>query len=352
MTALVATRRRFEVAPSRMATSPSERRDRIRLLVARPGGVDHIRFDALPGVLRAGDLVVVNDSATRPAAIDGFLHVRPVVAHLSTALDDGTWMVELRRADGSGPLLGPIDDDTVRLAGGGSARLLGPAVAPATRLRRAMVTVPGGDIAGFMDVHGRPITYGPRAWRWPLAAYQTVFARRPGSAEMPSAGRPFSHRTVTELVGRGVAIAPITLHAGVSSPERHEPPGSEWYEVPAVTAALVRHTHRVGGRVVAVGTTVTRALETVADDDGTVRSEAGWTRLVLGPDRPARVVDALLTGWHEADASHLQLLDAVAGAALVDHAYAAALDGHYLWHEFGDACLLLPTRRSTARAVT
>ncbi|MBW3603752.1 MAG: S-adenosylmethionine:tRNA ribosyltransferase-isomerase [Actinobacteria bacterium] len=347
---MVATRRRFEVPPSRIATSPPEHRDRardhIRLLVARPGSVDHLRFDALPAVLRAGDLVVVNDSATRPAAIDGFLHARPVVVHLSTALDDGAWMVELRRADGSGPLLGPVNDDTVWLAGGGSVRLLRPAVAPGTRLRHAMLTVPNDDIAVFMAVHGRPITYGPQARRWPLAAYQTVFARRPGSAEMPSAGRPFSHRTVTELVTHGVAIAPITLHAGVSSPERHEPPGSEWYEVPPATAALVRHTHRAGGRVIAVGTTVTRALETVAADDGTVRSGAGWTRLVLSPDRSARVVDALLTGWHEADASHLQLLDAVAGAALVDRAYAAAIDGHYLWHEFGDACLLLPQRRS------
>lgn len=310
--------------------------------MATPAGVDHLRFDALPGVLRAGDLVVVNDSATRPAAIDAFLHTWPVVVHLSTALDDGTWTVELRRADGSGPLLGPVDDGTVRLAGGGNARLLEPAVAPGTRLRRAAITVPSGDIAGFMATHGRPITYGPGARRWPLAAYQTIFARRLGSAEMPSAGRPFSHRTVIDLIGRGVAIAPITLHAGVSSPERHEPPGSEWYHVPPATAALVRHTQRVGGRVVAVGTTVTRALESATADDGTVRADAGWTQLVLGPDRPARVVDALLTGWHEADASHLQLLDAVGGAALVKEAYAAAVDGAYLWHEFGDACLLLP----------
>jgi S-adenosylmethionine:tRNA ribosyltransferase-isomerase len=93
---------------------------------------------------------------------------------------------------------------------------------------------------------------------------------------------------------------------------------------------------------VAVGTTVTRALETIVAPDGRLTPGAGWTDLVLGPDRPTRLVDGLVTGWHEADASHLLVLEAVAGAALVDRAYQAALSGAYLWHEFGDSCLLLP----------
>ncbi|CAN5757414.1 S-adenosylmethionine:tRNA ribosyltransferase-isomerase [soil metagenome] len=349
MTTLATPPRDFAVPTARIAVGPPEHRgvarDRVNLLVARAGRIAHTRFDALPDLLAPGDLVVVNDSVTRPAAIDGTVAGRTVVVHLSVARDDGTWTIELRRPDGSGPVLGSVDDDTVHLTGGGHARLVGPTDGPDTRLRRAALTVPDGGVArSYMAVHGRPITYGPRARRWPLAAYQTVFARLYGSAEMPSAGRPFSHRVVTGLVSRGITVAPITLHAGVSSPERHEPPAAEWYEVSPATAALVHHTRRRGGRVVAVGTTVTRALETVASADGTVTPGTGWTDLVLGPQRPARVVDALLTGWHEADASHLLLLDAVAGAEFVDRAYAVALDGPYLWHEFGDLCLLLPDR--------
>jgi S-adenosylmethionine:tRNA ribosyltransferase-isomerase len=159
---------------------------------------------------------------------------------------------------------------------------------------------------------------------------------------MPSAGRPFSERLVTGLVAGGVVIAPVTLHTGVSSLEAHEPPQPERFRVPATTARLVNQTRSAGRRVVAVGTTVTRALETVAATDGTVTPGAGWTDLVLGPDRPARAVTGLVTGWHEPGASHLLLLTAVAGQTLVERAYAEAAGSGYLWHEFGDSCLLLP----------
>jgi len=169
-----------------------------------------------------------------------------------------------------------------------------------------------------------------------------VFARDPGSAEMPSAGRPFTAEIVTQLITRGVAFAPITLHTGVSSLDAGEPPLPEWYRVPDATARLVRITRQAGGRVVAVGTTVTRALESVADAAGQVRAGEGWTELRLGPSRPAHVVDGIVTGWHAPGASHLDLLHAVAGGRLVDAAYAEALREQYLWHEFGDSCLLLP----------
>ena len=118
-------------------------------------------------------------------------------------------------------------------------------------------------------------------------------------------------------MARGVPVVPLTLHTGVSSPELHEPPYPERFAVPEVTARLVNSTRRAGGRVVAVGTTVTRALETATDDDGVTRAAAGWTDLVLGPDRPARAVTGLITGLHEPEASHLQLLEAVAGPDLV-----------------------------------
>jgi S-adenosylmethionine:tRNA ribosyltransferase-isomerase len=159
---------------------------------------------------------------------------------------------------------------------------------------------------------------------------------------MPSAARPFTAELVTALVAAGVAIAPITLHAGVSSAEAGEPPTPELFEVPPATARLVNSTHAAGGRVIAVGTTVTRALESAANGDGMVRQAVGWTELVLGPSHPCRVVDGLITGWHDAGASHLLLLEAVAGPDLVAMAYREAVEHGYLWHEFGDSALLLP----------
>jgi S-adenosylmethionine:tRNA ribosyltransferase-isomerase len=199
-----------------------------------------------------------------------------------------------------------------------------------------------GSVPAYLARHGRPIAYSYVPADWPLATYQTVFGREPGSAEMPSAGRPFTEALVTGLVAAGIAVAPVTLHTGVSSLEPGDPPLPERYRVPAATARLVGHTRRHGGRVVAVGTTVTRALETVAGVDGTLRAGDGWTELVLGPARPARVVDGLDTGWHEPGASHLQLLEAVAGPRLVASAYDEARAAGYLWHELGDSALLLP----------
>jgi S-adenosylmethionine:tRNA ribosyltransferase-isomerase len=175
-----------------------------------------------------------------------------------------------------------------------------------------------------------------------LSSYQTVFARRPGSAEMASAARPFSVELVTSLVSAGIVIAPITLHAGVSSAEQGEPPTAEPFEVPPATAWLANMTRASGGRVIAVGTTATRAVESAADPDGTVHAATGWTDLVLESGRPPRVVDGLITGWHDAGASHLLLLEAVAGRALVAAAYREAIAHGYLWHEFGDSALLLP----------
>jgi S-adenosylmethionine:tRNA ribosyltransferase-isomerase len=179
---------------------------------------------------------------------------------------------------------------------------------------------------------------------WPLSSYQTVFARRPGSAEMASAARPFSTDLVASLISAGIVIAPITLHAGVSSAEDGEAPTAEWFDVPASTAALVNLTRASSGRVIAVGTTATRAVESAVDPDGVVRPRSGWTNLVLGPAHPPRVVEGLITGWHDAGASHLLLLEAVAGPSLVAAAYREAIKHGYLWHEFGDSALLLPSR--------
>ena len=171
--------------------------------------------------------------------------------------------------------------------------------------------------------------------------YQTVYARRPGSAEMPSAGRAFSSAVIDALTAKGVGMATITLHTGVSSLEEHEPPYEEWFEVTAETADAVAAARSRGNRVVAVGTTVVRALESATDEAGRMRSARGWTDLIVTPQRGVRAADSLLTGFHEPQASHLAMLEAFAGRGHLEAAYAAALREGYLWHEFGDLHLIL-----------
>ncbi len=327
---------RFDLPSELSASAPPESRgiarDGVRLLVASPAGVHHSVFSSLGSFLSPGDLLVVNTSGTLPAAVDAVRGGRPTAVHFSTSLDDGSWIVELRAPDG--PLLDGRAGEVVSLPGGASLTLVAPFAPGSRRLWRATVSVP---VLGFLAELGRPIRYGYVPGEWPLSDYQTVFAREPGSAEMPSAARPFTSSLVTSLVTDGVLFAPLVLHTGVSSPEAGEPPQAERYRVPPTTAALVSWVRSRGGRVIAVGTTAARALESSAQ----LGTASGWTDLVLGPDRPARVVDGIVTGLHAPDASHLLLLEAVAGRELVQRAYDAAVERRYLWHEFGDVSLLL-----------
>jgi S-adenosylmethionine:tRNA ribosyltransferase-isomerase len=242
------------------------------------------------------------------------------------------------------PFTGARPGDSVPLPGGGRADLVAtfPAGGPGpSRLLAAHLVLPTA-LGAYLAEFGRPIRYGCPETAWPLSDYQTVFATTPGSAEMASAARPFTPELVTALVSKGVVITPVTLHTGVSSQEAGEPPYPERYAVPAATAELVNWGRAHGHRVVAVGTTVTRALETVADGSGRAHPGSGWTDLVITPSRGVRVVDGILTGWHEPEASHLHLLEAVAGRAALERSYAHALSGPYRWHEFGDVHLVLP----------
>jgi S-adenosylmethionine:tRNA ribosyltransferase-isomerase len=331
------------------ATSPPERRgvgrDRVRILVGRADGVEHAIFRDLPRLLDPGDLLVVNTSATLAAALEAMAPGgRPLRLHLSTPVpgsdpDDGLWMIELRVPAGPGSLPFTAGRRGWRLAlpGGGHARLLrgGP------RLWVARLDLPVGLFAQ-LEAHGRPIRYAYAGADWPIDDYQTVFATEQGSAEMPSAGRAFTHELVTELVAAGVELAPIVLHTGVSSPETGEPPFAEWFRVPETTARHVNAVRANGGRAIAVGTTAVRAVETAAAGNPTLSAAEGWTELVIDEARGVSIVDGLLTGWHAPEATHLDLVRAVAGRDLVDRCYAAATAHGYLWHEFGDLNLLLP----------
>jgi S-adenosylmethionine:tRNA ribosyltransferase-isomerase len=373
----------FELSAVRHATEPPEarglRRDQVRLLVSRldpgggvrldPGGgaivessagersLEHLRFDELPRVLRAGDLIVVNASGTLNAALPATLSGgRRVELHLSSELPGGLRTAEVRAVGASGtePLHAPLAGETLDLPACGHATLLAPYpftgdLFASSRLWAAVLElkIPLGR---YLERFGAPIRYSYVRRAWPSEAYQTVFATEMGSAEMPSAGRPFTSELVRHLIEAGVMIAPIVLHTGVSSLEDHEPPYEERFHVPRQTADRVNRARADGHRVIAVGTTVVRALETVTDDTHVTHPGQGWTNLVVTPDYPLRAVDSLITGLHEPRATHLAIIEAVArrhvdaaeAKTAIERAYREALDRGYLWHEFGDAHVILP----------
>jgi S-adenosylmethionine:tRNA ribosyltransferase-isomerase len=335
----------FELPQALEATEPPEMRglarDEVRLLVASraDGRIEHARFRDLPAFLATGDLLVVNTSATLPAALPatragGFAATLHVATAAPNMPGDRWWIVELRDARGVSA------GERVDVLGGAAFELVAP-YAGGTRLWLARFEC-DEPLTAYLERHGRPIRYSYVSDEWPLADYQTTFALEPGSAEMPSAGRPFTPELITRLAAGGVLVAPVTLHTGVSSPERDEPPYPERYAVPEATARLVNAVRGWGGRIVAVGTTAVRALESAADPGGSVSASEGWTRLVVTPERGLWTVDALITGWHEPQASHLRLLEAAAGGDLLRRSYDEALAAGYLWHEFGDSHLIVP----------
>ena len=354
MSTIVAARAytRFVSPEEHAATEPPEirglRRDGVRLMVASPAGIQHTFFYRLADQLNAGDVLVVNTSATLPGQLDGTRHGSAVVVHIANGLGDGTRVVELRTApDASATVLDGRIGELIALPANGVLELIeqypthsSSPTGVGNRLWRGRVMIEQR-LSAYLREHARPISYGYLDGSFPISAYQTIFALCPGSAEMPSAARPFSAELVARLVARGVIFAPITLHTGLSSQDVGEAPQPEWFEVSETSAHLVDSSKARGGRVIAVGTTATRAIESAAQLDGRVTAASGWTDLVISPERPVRVVDGLITGWHNPDASHLLLVESVAGAELTQRAYDAAVAEHYLWHEFGDSCLFL-----------
>jgi S-adenosylmethionine:tRNA ribosyltransferase-isomerase len=333
----------FDLPASLEAHEPPEARglarDGVRLLVTSEDGarIEHHLFTDLPEILRPGDVVVANDSATLPAAVtaqrsDG----SSVDVHFSTRLPAGLWVVEPRRIQAS-------EDEVLRLPGGASLKL----VAPYPESERLWIARTTFDVLPYLERWGRPISYAYVPKQWPLEGYQTVYAGPPGSAEMPSAGRAFTPDVLERLAHRGIQFHTLTLHTGVASLEGHERPYAEEYWIPRCTAAAVNKARAEQRRIIAVGTTVVRALESAADEGGgEVIASHSWTDLVITPERGVRVVDSLLTGFHEPKASHLAMLEAIAGRAHLEQAYTAALAGGYLWHEFGDVHLILGRDRA------
>jgi len=344
----------FDLPPELEASEPPEARglarDEVRLLVSyrSTDRVVHTRFRSIGEFLQAGDLLVINTSGTMNAALnttraDG----TALELHLSTHLPADLWVVEVRALCGKAtqPFYDVRAGETLQLPGGAEVTLHAPYlhgqgdgphrlwIATLSRSR---------PLLDYLEQYGFPIRYSYVKESWPSSYYQTVFATEKGSAEMPSAGRAFTTELITQLVARGVQIAPLLLHAGVASLESHEPPYEEFYRVPLETARLVNIARSRGKRVIAIGTTVVRALETVTDGEGIAHPGEGWTNLLITPQRGLRAVNALLTGLHEPCATHLSMLETLAGLEHLKVTYRQALQEGYLWHEFGDLHLILP----------
>jgi S-adenosylmethionine:tRNA ribosyltransferase-isomerase len=355
----------FELPPELEAGEPPEarglRRDEVSLLVSYldDDRVVHSRFGDLPEFLRAGDTLVVNTSGTMNAALparrSGGI---PLKVHLSTHLPAHLWVVELRSSSGDEPVLDGKPGEVLTLPEGGSIVLQTPYLPEKrrgeepNRLWISTLDLPV-NLDDYLVQHGSPIKYSYVRDSWPASYYQSVYATEVGSAEMPSAGRAFTPELITRLVANGVRVVPLLLHTGVASLEDDEPPYEEFYRVPPETSEAINSARAAGRRVIAVGTTVVRALETVTDRYGSTHPGEGWTEVFITPERGVRSVDAMLTGLHEPRSTHLSMLEALtlrgsvcphtsSGRKHLQIAYSEALKEGYLWHEFGDLHLILP----------
>ncbi len=328
-------------------------RDEVRLMVSyrSDNRVVHTHFRNLGAFLAAGDLLVINTSGTMNAALsatraDG----TALELHLSTHLPADLWIVEVRLPgeNGTQPFYDARAGETLHLPDAATVTLHVPylrnrslASSGPTRLWIATLRLPCS-LNEYLEQHGSPIRYSYVKQNWPISYYQSVYATEIGSAEMPSAGRAFTPELITQLVAHGVQVAPLILHTGVASLEKHEPPYEEFYRVPPETARLVNAAHAAGKRVIAIGTTVVRALETVTDEKGVTHPGEGWTDVIITPQRGMYTINAMLTGLHEPMATHLAMLETIAGREHLKITYAEALRQGYLWHEFGDLHLILP----------
>lgn len=343
----------FVLPPGLEAAEPPEarglQRDEVRLMVSylHDNRVVHTRFPQIDHFLEAGDVLVINTSGTLNAALPAARTNGQVLElHLSTHLPGDRWTVEIRQPEGTAtrPFRENLAGEKLTLPAGGAAtlhELYKPGSGHPARLWLASLELPER-LEDYLAKYGFPIRYGYVRQQWPGEYYQTVYTTEAGSAEMPSAGRAFSEKVITRLVAKGVQIAPLLLHTGVASLEDHEPPYEEYYRVSGETADLVNRARVAGKRVVAVGTTAIRALETVTGYDGITRAGEGWTGLVITPERGLRAVNGLLTGFHEPRATHLAMIEALAGLDHLKVTYPEALQKGYLWHEFGDLHLILP----------
>jgi S-adenosylmethionine:tRNA ribosyltransferase-isomerase len=335
------------------AKEPPERRgisrDQVRLLVIdrATGRIEHSRFDKINKYLREGDLLVFNSSRTLPASLSGCgaTHGPCMEARLAQRLPDGSWLALLLCEQGDPFGCGLRAGMQIEFAEKLAATVL-ERDENIPRLWRLRFSISGTELVDLIYRLGKPIRYEYVSAPWDLDYYQTVYATEPGSAEMPSAGRAFTWKLLFELKRCGIDTAYVVLHTGLSSYmddelDRLHPASEEEYFVNRLTAEKIRRSRQSGGRVIAVGTTVVRALESATNENGSVTEVHGYTRLKIDDHHRLRAVNGLLTGLHEPEASHLDLLSAFLPAQRIQAAYEEAVAQRYLWHEFGDLNLIL-----------
>lgn len=343
----------FTLPAELSAKEPAERRgiarDKVRLMIINRETyqVKHSRFDNLGEFLRPGDLLVFNTSRTLPAVLSGceLGQGKCMEIRLAQHLPDNSWLALLLCQQGN-PFACGLRSGMQLDFGQGLIGTVGERNQNIPRLWQMRFSKSGTELMDLLYRLGRPIRYEYVSAPWDLDYYQTVYAKEPGSAEMPSAGRAFTWKLLFELKRRGVETAYIVLHTGLSSYMDDEldlqhPASEEEYFISETAAQKINQTHRQGGRVIAVGTTVVRALESVADQAGNIDAGHGYTRLHITSEHRTQSVDGLLTGLHEPEASHLDLLTAFLPAAEIRSAYEEAVQQRYLWHEFGDLNLIL-----------
>lgn len=342
-----------------LCAQPSEERglerDEVRLMVSYQNShqIKHSVFKNISDFLVAGDTLVVNTSATLKAALPIELAGgKEGRLHLSTRQNAQEWLVEVRQVIGTKTqrYQGLKNGDKFALPNGGEVQIIAPYYRENTlpehlHLWRASFHL-NTTIEAFLDQHGRPIKYDSIQKIYPASYYQTVFGEEAGSAEMPSAGRAFTPKVLSDLKEKGVNIVPVLLHTGVSSLEEGEQPYPEYFSVSETAAQQINLAKNNGSRIIAVGTTAIRALESATNEQGIVQAQSAWTNLYITPARPMRMVDGLLTGFHEPRASHLSMLEALSSLEHLDFSYQAAIKEGYYWHEFGDLHLILPAEKA------
>lgn len=356
----------FMLPPELVAREPPERRgilrDGVKLMVINRSNfeTEHTHFYNIGKFLRPGDLLIFNSSSTLPAALEGYIEssvgVIPIEVRLAEHLPDDSWLVlpyyktyELDNTNINDNAISvfPIFEKgmEIEFCHGLIAKTYEPDV-NIPRLWKVRFSKSGTQLLELLYRCGQPIRYEYVSNAWNLDYYQTVYAREPGSAEMPSAGRAFTWKLLLGLKRRGIEMTYITLHTGLSSYrddalDLQHPVSEEEFLVSSKAAEMVNKTQKGGGRVIAVGTTVVRTLESVAFGNGNISARHGYTRLHINADHKLKVVDGLLTGLHEPEASHLDLLTAFLPTDRIQKAYEEAIQRKYLWHEFGDLNLIL-----------
>lgn len=324
-------------------------RDQVKLMVSHENNnqIVHDIFRNIGDYLQEGDVLVVNTSGTLKAALETqYTDGTALRVHLSTRMAQQQWVVELREIVNEGTRRFIKAKTGVQLPlKGGHLELIRPYYKQKQdnhlQLWVAQFNIPN-TVEHYLDQYGKPIRYNYIKDIYPQSYYQTVFANEMGSAEMPSAGRAFTAELVTQLVAKGIQIVPILLHTGVASLEENERPYSEYYRISAHSAAQLNLAKQQNKRIVAVGTTVVRTLETQFDaNNNTFSHGEGWTDIFISPQRGIHSVNGLLTGMHEPKASHLYMLEALVNREHLALCYQEAIEQKYLWHEFGDLHLIL-----------